>query len=72
MNREEAITTLEQHIARLETALADLQKDCQSMQDAVEGTNELLQRVKAGDEAAIREVSDLLEMGVERVLDPLD
>jgi uncharacterized protein YhaN len=35
----------------------------QLLQDAKEGTKELLQRIKAGDEAAIQEISDLLEMG---------
>lgn len=68
MTREEAITMLEQHIARLEIAQGDAQLDpneqeWQLLQDAKEETKELLQRVKAGDEAAIQEVSDLLEMG---------
>ena len=68
MTREEAITTLEQHIARLGIAQGDAQLDpneqeWQLLQDAKEETKELLQRIKAGDEAAIQEVSDLLEMG---------
>ena len=65
MNREEMIAMLEQHIERLELAQADPQadpqeEDWQLMQDALEGTTGLLQRVKAGDEAAIEKVSDLL------------
>ena len=68
MTREEAITKLEQHIARLEIAQGDAQLDpneqeWQLLQDAKEESKELLERIKAGDEAAIQEVSDLLEMG---------
>ena len=56
MTREEAITMLEQQIARLEIAQGDAQLDpyeqeWQLLQDAKEETKELLQRVKAGDEA---------------------
>jgi hypothetical protein len=67
MTREEIISMLEQHIERLEYQQADpyvdpQDEDWQLKQDALEGTTGLLQRVKAGDEAAIQEVSDLLEM----------
>jgi uncharacterized coiled-coil DUF342 family protein len=68
MTREEAIAMLEQHIARLEIAQADPQVDpneeeWQLLQDTKEEAKELLERVKAGDEAALQEVSYLLEMG---------
>jgi len=67
MNREEMIAMLEQHIENLERVQADPQvdpqdEDWQMMQDALEGATGLLQRVQEGDEAAIQEVSDLLEM----------
>ena len=67
MNREEMIAMLEQHIENLERVQADPQVDPQEddwqlMQDALEGTVGLLQLLRAGDEAAIQEVSDLLEM----------
>jgi len=59
MTREEAITTLEQHIARLERESEwPGKEDQQFTQDALEGAKELLQRVKAGDKAAIQEVAD--------------
>jgi hypothetical protein len=77
MTREEIIATLEQHIARLENAQADPkldpnEEDWQLIQDAKEGTTGLLERVREGDKAALREASDLLEIGVDRIFDPLD
>jgi len=68
MTREKAIAMLEQRIARLEIAQADPQLDPSEeewrlLQDAKEETKELLQRIKSGDEAAIQEVSELLETG---------
>jgi ribosome assembly protein YihI (activator of Der GTPase) len=66
MNREEAITMLEQHIARLERVSESTlgKEDQQFTQDAIDAAKELLERVKAGDEAAIQEVCDLLESGL--------
>jgi hypothetical protein len=66
MTREGAIAILEQHIARLEIAQTDPQRDpneeeWQLLQDAKEGAKGLLQRVKAGDESAIQEIDNLLE-----------
>ena len=68
MTREEMIAMLEQHIQNLEHAQADPEvdpqdEDWQMMQDALEGATGLLQRVQEGDEAAIQEVSELLETG---------
>jgi len=68
MTREEMIAMLEQHIENLEHAQADPEvdpqdEDWQMMQDALEGATGLLQRVKQGDEAAVQEVSELLETG---------
>jgi hypothetical protein len=54
MNGKEAIAMLEQHIARLEITEADPNEEKWQLLTG------LLQRVKAGDEAAIQEASDLL------------
>jgi len=56
---------LEQLIATLESAQADPkvypnEEDQQFIQDALEHATELLERIKAGDEAAIQEFSDLI------------
>jgi hypothetical protein len=64
MTREEVIAILEQHIKSLEYQQADPnEEDWQLIQDAKEGTTDLLKRVKAGDESAIQEIDDLLDMG---------
>ena len=68
MTREKATAMLEQHIAKLEIAKTDPRVDpneeeWQLLQDTKEEAKELLERVKAGDEAALQEVSYLLEMG---------
>jgi hypothetical protein len=68
MTREEIIAVLEQHIETLERQQAnpklDLDEgDWQLLQDANEGTTDLLRRIKSGDESAFQEVDDLLEMG---------
>jgi hypothetical protein len=66
MTRDEMILMLEQHIEAIERGQADpqvdpMEDDWQLMQDALEGTVRLLQQLKAGDKAAIQEVSHLLE-----------
>jgi hypothetical protein len=62
MTRDEIIAILEQHIKSLEYQQADPnEEDWQLIQDAKEGTTG--QRVKAGNESAIQEINDLLEMG---------
>jgi hypothetical protein len=68
MTRDEMISMLEQHIECLERGQADpqldpMEDDWRLMQDALDGTVGLLQRLKAGDKAAIEEVSALLETG---------
>jgi hypothetical protein len=68
MNQEKIITMLEQHIARLQSAQADPHvdpndEDQQSIQDALDDAKGLLERIKAGDDGAIQEVSDLLDTG---------
>jgi prefoldin subunit 5 len=44
-----------------EEIIAILERRIKSMEFALERANEMLQRVKQGDEAAIREFSDLFE-----------
>ena len=63
MNREEAIAMLEQHIEKLDELSDAPKEDRQFLQDAKEGTTDLLKRVNAGDESALQEIDDLLEMG---------
>jgi hypothetical protein len=63
MNREEAIAMLEQHIEKLDELVDAPEEDWQFLQDAKEGTTDLPRRVKAGDESALQEIDDLLEMG---------
>jgi len=63
MTKEQIIAILEHHIEKLDE-LADAPKeDHQFLQDCKEGTTDLLKRVKAGDESALQEIDDLLEMG---------
>jgi len=66
MTREETIAIVEQYIRRLEFAQADpgvdpREEDQQRIQHAVEFAKELLERVKAGDESAIQEISELIQ-----------
>jgi hypothetical protein len=64
MNREKLIAMLEQHIARLESTQADPnEEDQQHIQNALDDSTGVLERIKAGDEGAIQEASDLLETG---------
>ena len=58
MNKEDAIAILEQRIGELERQKADPTVDPEMIQEGLEQFKDLLQRVKAGDEAAIQEVSD--------------
>ena len=73
MTREKAIAILEQRIEKLERAQAnptlgpeetggpEVILDPEMIQEGLEQSKDLLQRVKAGDEAAIQEVSGLSE-----------
>jgi hypothetical protein len=75
MTREVFIDMLEQHIARLESSQADPQvdpneEDQQSIKDALDDAKEILERIKAGDEGAIQEASDLLKSGVIEIFAP--
>jgi len=63
MTAEEIIAILEQHIEKLDELSDAPKEDRQFLQDAKEGTTDLLKRVKAGDESAIQEIDDLLDMG---------
>jgi hypothetical protein len=68
MTREEIIAILERRIKSMEFAQVDPQvdpreKDQQFIHDALERAKETLERIKAGDEAAIQELSDLFERG---------
>jgi hypothetical protein len=68
MSREEAISILEQYIKRMEFTQADPQvnpkwEDQQFIDDALQEAKNLLERIKAGDDGAIQEASDLLESG---------
>ena len=54
---------LEQHIEKLDELVDAPEEDWQFLQDAKEGTTDLPRRVKAGDESALQEIDDLLEMG---------
>jgi hypothetical protein len=67
MSREEIIPLLEQYIKRMEFAQADPQVnpmwgDQQFIDDAIQEAKNLLERIKAGDDGAIQEASDLLDM----------
>ena len=62
MTREEIIAMLEHHIEKLDELFDAPKEDRQFRQDAKEGTTDLLKRVKAGDESALQEIDDLLEM----------
>ena len=63
MTAEEIIAILEQHIEKLDELSNAPKEDRQFLQDAKEGTTDLLKRVNAGDESALQEIDDLLEMG---------
>jgi hypothetical protein len=68
MAREKIIAILEQYIKRMEFAQAGPQvnpkwKDQQFIDDALQESKNLLERIKAGDDGAIQEASDLLESG---------
>jgi hypothetical protein len=63
MTAEEIIAILEQHIEKLDELSDAPKEDRQFLQDAKEGTTDLLKRVNAGDESALQEIDDLLEMG---------
>ena len=68
MSREEAISILEQYIKRMEFAQADPKvnpkwEDQQFIDDTLQEAKNLLERIKAGDDGAIQEASDLLESG---------
>jgi hypothetical protein len=63
MTTEEIIAILEHHIEKLDELSDAPKEDRQFLQDAKEGTTDLLKRVKAGDESALQEIDDLLEMG---------
>ena len=62
MTREKIIAIQEQHIERLDELVDAPEEDWQFLQDAKEGTTDLLRRVKAGDESALQEIDDLLKM----------
>jgi len=64
MTREEIIAILEHYIKRMAFAQADPQvnprKDQQFVDDALQEAKNLLERIKAGDDGAIQEASDLI------------
>jgi hypothetical protein len=67
MTREEIIAFLETCIKRMKFAQAHPQvhpkwKDQQCIDDGLQKAKNLLERTKAGDEAAIQEISDLLDI----------
>jgi hypothetical protein len=66
MTREEIKAMLGQHIEGLQIAQETIdptEEEKQLFDDGLAGTKDLLRRTKEGDEAAIQEISDLLEMG---------
>jgi uncharacterized coiled-coil DUF342 family protein len=66
MSREVIIANLERYIKSLAFAQADAQVnpkwEDQLIDDALQEAKNLLERIKAGDDGAMQEASDLLDM----------
>jgi len=68
MSRKEAISILEQDIKRIELAQIEPQEDQQFIYDALQEAKNLLEQIsKAGDNGAIQEASDPLDMRMRNV-----
>jgi len=68
MSRKEAISILEQDIKRIELAQIEPQEDQQFIYDALQEAKNFLEQIsKAGDNEAIQESSDPLDMRLRNV-----